>query len=172
MRLSRNCIRLPLPVTGFFSVAYLTSFLPFAPVYFSSGSDSCFYPSCRLCLPLCTSFPVIIFSPQRTLRRKLWFFVSSFSFRPIIHPPLHEKEHSQEIDFRLMNRRIREPYVRWCERRTPVVRNRSRLLDYAMCVGCNPNSICSAQDYLVGQASGRQILRERTCLSSKGLKNT
>ncbi len=42
---------------------------------------------------------------------------------------LHEKEHSQEIDFRLMNRRIREPYVRWCERRTPVVRNRSRLLN-------------------------------------------
>ena len=29
------------------------------PVYFSSVSDSCSYPSCRLCLPLCTSFPVI-----------------------------------------------------------------------------------------------------------------
>jgi len=28
-----------------------------------------------------------------------------------------------------MNRRVRDPYARWCERRTPVVRSRSRLLD-------------------------------------------
>lgn len=46
-------------VTGFFSVAYLTSFLSFVPVYFSFVSDSCSYPFCRLCLPLCISFPLL-----------------------------------------------------------------------------------------------------------------
>jgi len=30
----------------------------------------------------------------------------------------------------LVNRRIRDPYVRWCERRTPLNFGRSRLLDY------------------------------------------
>jgi len=29
-----------------------------------------------------------------------------------------------------MNRRVRDPYARWCERRTPVGNRRSRLLDY------------------------------------------
>jgi len=52
-------IRTLLPVMAFFSVACLTSFLPFVPLYFSSVSAPCSYPSCRLCLPLCKSFPVI-----------------------------------------------------------------------------------------------------------------
>jgi len=49
-----------LPFTGFFSVAYLTSFLLFVPVYFSSVSDSCSYPSCHLCLPLLHPFMLSI----------------------------------------------------------------------------------------------------------------
>src|SRR5690625_3642895 len=31
---------------------------------------------------------------------------------------------------KVTNRRIRDPYVRWCERRTPLNHGRSRLLDY------------------------------------------
>jgi len=42
-------------VKGFFSVASLSSLLPFVPVCLSSVSDPCPYPSC-LCLPLRTSF--------------------------------------------------------------------------------------------------------------------
>ena len=53
------CICILFQVTGFFSVAYLTSFVPFDSVYFSSVSDFCVYPSYRLCLPWLTSFPVI-----------------------------------------------------------------------------------------------------------------
>jgi hypothetical protein len=44
-----------LSVKGFFSVASLSSLLPFVPVCLSSVSDPCPYPSC-LCLPLRTSF--------------------------------------------------------------------------------------------------------------------
>jgi hypothetical protein len=44
-----------LSVKEFFSVASLTSFLPFVPVCLSSVSGPCPYPSC-LCLPLHTSF--------------------------------------------------------------------------------------------------------------------
>jgi hypothetical protein len=33
--------------------------LLFGPVFVPSVSDSCSYPSCRLCLPLCASFPVV-----------------------------------------------------------------------------------------------------------------
>jgi len=42
-------------VKGFFSVASLSSLLPFVPVCLSSVSAPCPYPSC-LCLPLRTSF--------------------------------------------------------------------------------------------------------------------
>jgi hypothetical protein len=31
-----------------------------------------------------------------------------------------------------MNRRVREPYARWCERRTPLNFGRSRLLEYTL----------------------------------------
>ena len=40
-------------------VACQVSFLLFVPVYFSSVSDSYFYPFSRLCLPFCISFPSV-----------------------------------------------------------------------------------------------------------------
>ena len=45
------------PPTGPFWVVYRTPFLSADPVCFSSVSDSCFYLSCRLCLPFFKSFP-------------------------------------------------------------------------------------------------------------------
>jgi len=50
-----------LSVKRFFSVASLTSLLPFGPVCLSSVSDPCPYPSC-LCLPLRASFFVVSFA--------------------------------------------------------------------------------------------------------------
>jgi hypothetical protein len=56
-----------LSVKESFSVASLTSLLPFDPVWLSSASGPCPYPSC-LCLPLRTSFFVVpisyVFSPS------------------------------------------------------------------------------------------------------------
>jgi hypothetical protein len=54
-------VRILIPLTECFSVAYPASFLPFAPVCLSSVSDPCSYPFSRLCLPLCDSFPFSIY---------------------------------------------------------------------------------------------------------------
>jgi len=41
-----------------------------------------------------------------------------------------------------MNRRIREPYVRWCERRTVGFKAHGRLLDYPMFNAQQDHLIC------------------------------